>query len=502
MPRHAVDSEAPASRELPRQAVRLVRDAVFRATVRTAGLTARDLLAVAVSGGPDSIVLLDALLAARERGGPALHVLHFDHGWHDGSAAVASDVQAACRARGVAVTSERAARPMLHRGESREMTARRIRHDFLRRVGAQLGVARVATGHQADDQVETILMNLARGGGPDALQGMRLDDGRTLRPLLSVWRGQIEAYACQRRLPVHRDPANDSSIFRRNRVRHELIPLLDNIYPGARKALLRAGGLAVPAAEAMVSSTQGLRMPLAPDRRAVPAGPLRDVLNAALRTDERSTRQLGEPHWRALDRALADNTAGRWIQLPGSRWAYVRDRAIALYSDRVADPPWPAPVELSVPAELDFAVGRLELRYQTLADTACDSAAFEALAIPPSGARLGLRTPRQGDWVTSPVDGRQHNLLRLLRRRRLPAALRGGTPVVTLNDQPICVPGVVVDADHRPSPNADTILAVSVVWAPLPRANPPGGFVTESPVCVRTLDSQEKCESGAREPLI
>ena len=52
------------------------------------------------------------------------------------------------------------------------MAARRLRHEFLRRVGAQLGVARVATGHQADDQVETILMNLARGGGPDALQGI------------------------------------------------------------------------------------------------------------------------------------------------------------------------------------------------------------------------------------------------------------------------------------------------------------------------------------------
>jgi len=502
MPRHAVDSEAPASRQLPRQAVRLVRDAVFRATVRTAGLTARDLLAVAVSGGPDSIVLLDALLAARERGGPALHVLHFDHAWHDSSAAVASDVQTACRARGVAVTSERAARPTPHRGESREMAARRLRHDFLRRAGAQLGVARVAMGHQADDQVETILMNLARGGGPSALQGMRLDDGWILRPLLTVWRSQIEAYACHRHLPVHRDPANDLSDFRRNRVRHELIPLLDNIYPGTRKALLRAGALATPAAEPMVSSAQGVRMPLAPDRRAVPAGTLRQVMNAALRADGRSTRQLGESHWRALERALADNTAGRWIQLPGGRWAYVRDRAIALYGDRVADPQWPAPVELLVPADVDFAVGRLKLGYSTLTSEACDSAAFESLAVPPSGARLAVRTPRPGDRIRSPVDGRRHNLLRLLRRRRVPAALRGGTPVVTLNDQPVCVPGVVVDADHRPPPDVGTILAVSVAWAPLPRANSPGGFVTESPVCVRTLDSQERRGSGAREPLI
>lgn len=489
MPRHAVGSGAPASRDLPRQVVRLVRDSVYRATVRTAGLTARDLLAVAVSGGPDSMVLLDALLAAHERGGPALHVLHFDHAWHDGSAAVARDVLAACRAKGVAVTSERAARPTPDRGESREMAARRLRHDFLRRAGAQLGVARVATGHQADDQVETILMKLARGGGPEALQGMRLDDGWTLRPLLTVWRSQVETYATIRCLPTHRDPANETPAYRRNRIRHELIPLLDEIYPGVRKALLRAGALATAKAEPKVSSALGVRMPLAPNRRAVPAGRLREVLNATLRTDGRSTRQLAESHWRSLQRALADNTAGRWIQLPGGRWAFVRDRAIALYDHRISDPPWPASIELSVPSEVDLAIGRLKLRYLSPADEACDLPTIEALVAPPTGARLAVRTPRTGDRVKSPVDGRRHDLARLLRRRRVPAALRDGTPVVTVNDQPVCVPGVVVDADHHPPPNAHVLLAVSIEWAPLPQANSPGGFVTESPMGIRTLDT-------------
>lgn len=488
MPPHAADSAAPASRDLSRHAVRLVRDAVYRATVRTAGLTARDLLGLAVSGGPDSMVLLDALLAARERGGPVLHVLHFDHAWHDGSAAVARDVHAACRARGVACTCERAAQPTPDRGESREMAARRLRRDFLRRAGARLGVARVATGHQADDQVETILMNLARGGGPDALGGMRLDDGWTLRPLLTVWRHQVEAYAAVRCLPTHHDPANDAPDFRRNRVRHELIPLLDEIYPGVRKALLRAGALAAAPTAPMVGSPQGVRMPLAPDRLAVAAGPLREVLNAALRADEPSTRQLGESQWRALARALADNTAGRWIQLPGGRWAYVRDRTIALYRDRVKDPPWTAPVKLSVPADVDLSVGRLTLRYLASAGAARDLPGVEVLAAPKPEAELAVRTPRPGDRITSPVDGRRHDLRRLLRRRRLPAALCDGTPVITVNDQPVCVPGVVVDSAYRPPSNAGAILTVAMEWAPLRPASAPGGFVTEPPVGLRTLD--------------
>ena len=487
MPPRVVDSEAPANRVAAPRVVRLVRDAVHQATVVTAGLTACDLLAVAVSGGPDSMVLLDALLAARERGGPALHVLHLDHAWHRGSAVVAAAVDAACRARGVPITRKRASQPTPDRGESLEMLARRLRHDFLGRAGRELGATRVATGHQADDQVETILMNLARGG-PNALRGMRLDDGWTLRPLLTVWRPQIEAYASDRRLPMHRDPANASPAFRRNRVRHELIPLLDDIYPGVRKALLRAASLAAALPPPTVRSARGMRMPLATDRRAVAAGPLRDVLNAALREGGEPTRQIGTSTWRELERALADNAAGRWVQLPAGRWAYVRDRAIALYGARVSDPPLPAPVRLDIPTDVELDVGRIKLRRKPAVDAGRCSPTIQDLAIPPLDAVLAVRTLHPGDRLVSLVDGRPHDLTRLLRRRRVPAALRGGTPVVTLNDRPVCVPGVAVCATQRPPPDAAEVLIIQTTWAPLPTASGPGGFVTELGTGVRTLD--------------
>ena len=480
MPLPAVDSAAPASRDTAPRTVRLVRDAVCRAVVGAVGLTARDLLAVAVSGGPDSLVLLDALLAAGERGGPALHVLHFDHAWHQDSAAVAADVEAACRARGVPFTGRRAARSAPDQGESLEMAARRRRQAFLRCTAMDLGAIRIATGHQADDQVETVLMNLARGGGPDALRGMRLDDGWTLRPLLTVWRDQIEAYAATRRLPTHQDPANSAPAFRRNRVRHELIPLLEDIYPGARKALLRAGALAAPQTTPTVGCARGVRMPLAPDRCAVAAGTLRDVLNAALRADGRPTRQVGAGIWRDLEHALADNTAGRWIQLPAGRWAYVRDRAVALYDGRVSDPPLAAPVRMAIPSDVELAVGRLRVRRMSTADAARRVPRIQTVAVPPPAAVLAVRTPRPDDRIESSVDGRPHDLIRLLKRRRVPAALRPGTPVVTVDDQPIGVPGVVVDARWRPAPDAVEALAIEVAWTPLAPARAPGGFVTES----------------------
>lgn len=489
MPPHAVASEAPARRDLPRRVVRTLRDVVYRATVIEAGLTARDLLAVAVSGGPDSMVLLDALQAAGERGGPALHVLHFDHAWHGASAAAAEDVGAACRARGLPIKTERAARPVPDPGESLEMAARRLRLDFLWRAGRELGAVRIATGHQADDQVETILMNLARGGGPDALQGMRADDGWTLRPLLTVWRRQVEAYASVRCLPTYRDPSNEALVFRRNRVRHELLPLLNDIYPGAPKALLRAGALATPRPAPLVRSVFGVRMPLGRNRRAVAPGPLRDVLNAALRADGQPTRQLGASVWRMLDRALADNTSGRWIQLPGVRWAYVRNRAIALYGDRASDPKLAESVPLAIPIDIDLEVGRIKVRRVVAEDAKRRAPTVHVLSNQPSDAVLAVRTPRPGDCITSPVDGRSHDLKRLLGRRRVPAALRDGTPLVTVNDQPVCVPDVLVDATYLPSPDAAQVLTIEIEWTPLPVTGRPGGFVTEPETVASTLNA-------------
>lgn len=502
MPPPGVASEAPDNRSLPPRVVRTIRDAVYRATVIDAGLTARDLLAVAVSGGPDSMVLLDALHAAAERGGPALHVLHFDHAWHEGSAAVALDVADACRERNIPITRERSAQSAHKPGESLEMNARRLRHDFLRRAAASLGALRVATAHQADDQVETIVMNLARGGGPVALRGMRQDDGLTLRPLLTVWRHQVEAYAAARQLPTHRDPANQADAFRRNRIRHELLPLLDDIYPGARKALLRAGTLATPNDLPAVRSAAGVRMPLDSDRRAVAAGPLREVLNAALRADERPGPQVGSSVWRALESALADNTAGRWVQLPGGRWAYVRDRAIALYDRRVSDPPLSAPVLLEIPADVALPVGRLRVRRAARTHAACPSPTRQLIGVPPPGTVLAVRSPQPADRMVLPIDSRPHDLARLLRRRRVPAALRQGIPILTFDDQPVSVPGIAIDARYRLTDEASEALIVEVQWARVPSAAAAGGFVTEPRERPSTLDASETCGSGATGSLI
>lgn len=165
----------------------------------------------AVSGGADSLALLVLAVEAR----CAVTAVHVDHGLRPGSADEADVVAAAARRFGAAFRSERA---VIAPGTNLEARARAARLSLL--------PADALTGHTADDQAETILLNLLRGAGRDGLSGMP-DDGR--HPLLRLRRSEThdlcESLGLQ---PVH-DPTNVDPKYRRNRVRHELMPLLESI---------------------------------------------------------------------------------------------------------------------------------------------------------------------------------------------------------------------------------------------------------------------------------
>lgn len=203
---------------------------------------------VAVSGGPDSIALLDVLSSLDPR--LSLAVAHFNHGLRgaesDGDEAA---VQNAAGARGLAFYRERAEGLRgagARRGESLEMAARSARYAFLARVARDTGADWVATAHHADDQAETVLLRLLRGSGAAGLSGMRTlaplpgDGGlRVWRPLLRATRAEIEAYCAQRGLATRQDQSNDDQSILRNRIRHELLPILETYNPGVRKVLAR-----------------------------------------------------------------------------------------------------------------------------------------------------------------------------------------------------------------------------------------------------------------------
>lgn len=191
---------------------------------------------VAVSGGMDSVALLDLLSETAGWHQGRLEVATVDHGTRPGSAADADFVAGLAAARGLA-----SHRFDLRLGEGAdEDRCRTARYAALESLGADA----VAVAHHRDDQAETVLVQLLRGTGTAGLAGMGWRRGAVVRPLLDVPRADLLAWAHHRGLSWVEDPSNSSSRFLRNRVRHEVLPLLENVRPGASAALARSATLA------------------------------------------------------------------------------------------------------------------------------------------------------------------------------------------------------------------------------------------------------------------
>ncbi len=203
---------------------------------------------VAVSGGPDSVCLLDLLFRLRERLGIRLCIAHLNHRLRGPAAdadarfvrRLADKMHLPCET-GVCDV-ETLART---EGRSIEDAARQARYRFLDEVRRRVGAARVALGHTRSDQAETVLLRLLRGSGRTGLAAMRpVRDGLYVRPLLEVSREEIERYVADRSLPFRRDATNRDLRFTRNRLRRDLLPRLRRDYnPDAEGALARAAVL-------------------------------------------------------------------------------------------------------------------------------------------------------------------------------------------------------------------------------------------------------------------
>ncbi len=203
-------------------------------------------IVVGVSGGPDSVCLLHLLKRLCEPRGPycgiRLHVAHLDHGLRGeagrSDAAFVADLAAQW---GVPCTLGQEDVPALARGSHRslEEVARQTRYAFLRKVAARVSAARIAVAHHADDQVETLVMHWLRGSGLAGLAGMRAREGDVIRPLLHRSRAEILRYCEQHQLAYREDVSNQDRRFLRNRVRHDLLPMLEQYNPNLRETLLR-----------------------------------------------------------------------------------------------------------------------------------------------------------------------------------------------------------------------------------------------------------------------
>jgi len=207
--------------------------------VRAGGLLPPGAPVVAMlSGGRDSVCLLD--LAVRLLGAEAVGALHVNYGLRDDSGEDERHCAALCERLGVALEVERPRRP--EGPGNLQAWARDARYAAAARLALPHG-ATIATGHTADDQVETILYRLASSPSRRALLGMRSRDGQLVRPLLPFTRERTTSY-CEERELVWRDDATNAELtFARGRVRHGLVPALKAIHPAAAENVLRTAAL-------------------------------------------------------------------------------------------------------------------------------------------------------------------------------------------------------------------------------------------------------------------
>jgi tRNA(Ile)-lysidine synthase len=246
----------------------------------------------AVSGGADSVAMLALAVAA----GCRAHAVHVDHGLRPGSAEEAQVVEAAARSLGATFESVPVQVPA---GPDLEARARKARYDAL--------PTGVLVGHTADDQAETLMLNLLRGAGLDGLCGMRSVDGgprRARRPILNLRRTETEAVVHCLGLAVVQDPSNSDARFRRNRVRSEVMPLLADVAGRDPVPLLaRAAALLAEDADLLAAMAGGLDATDARALRAAPAPLAKRSLRSWLRQSQ--GHELHPPSCAELERAWA-----------------------------------------------------------------------------------------------------------------------------------------------------------------------------------------------------
>jgi tRNA(Ile)-lysidine synthase len=216
-----------------------------QSAVENCGLTKGKPILLGVSGGADSLALLHGLDAL----GYDLVVAHVDHGLRAESSQEADFVRTLAESRGLPFFSQRVDVQQIAsaQAESVEEAARNVRYQFLFEQGRRHLCQAVAVGHHADDQVETILMHLMRGAALPGLTGMPYQRMMPLwdkniplvRPLLGIWRDEIDAYIEQIGLTPCDDRSNLDMAYHRNRIRHELIPVLKSYNPKIKSVIWR-----------------------------------------------------------------------------------------------------------------------------------------------------------------------------------------------------------------------------------------------------------------------
>ncbi len=395
-------------------------EAPLEAARASALVRAGEPLMVLISGGGDSVCLLDVALRLEAR----VSALHVNYGLREGADADEALVRSLCERLGVPLRAERVALP---EGGNLQERARDARYELAER----LAPGDYAAAHTASDQAETVLYRLAVSPGSRALHGMAARRGRLVRPLLGATREEVREYLRARGLEWREDPSNADRRFARARVRHDLLAALREVGPAPERTIAATAAQLRDEAELLDRAVDAALEELG-------GGPA--VSLSALREQPPALRRLVLRRL-AGDRPVPDEVLE--LDERGSSSLDLGDglRALAEYGTlrftRAADPAEPEPVELTVPGRARFGSWELEAALDADGDVAVSAAAL--------GGSATVRSWRAGDRMRPLGVGGSKTLQDLFTDRKIPRSLRRTLPVVEVAGEVAWVAGVALD---------------------------------------------------------
>jgi tRNA(Ile)-lysidine synthase len=429
--------------------------------VRDSGLVEPlDSAVVLISGGADSACTAAALVELCGR--PNVHALHLNYGLR----VTAADDERSCRRLCAALRIDlRVERPEIE-GGNLQAEAREARYDAAESQRERSNADWVATGHTMTDVAETLLYRLAASPGRRALLGLPPRRGRVIRPLLALSREESRELARQAGLPFSDDPTNLDPKFARNRIRHDVLPVLRKLNPAAERNIAEtraelaeeAEVLERLAAELLTEGGAGAGVTAIPAETLAAADPA--LRRIAMRTlAERVAgrhvplgRERAAQIWR-----LAQDPEGGQVDLGGGLRAVCE---LGLIRFALPEDAEPEPVHLRVPGSVRFGAWELHasLRDGSVQPEGPELATLDASAL---GEDLVVRTWREGDRIRPlGMDGTK-TLQDLFTDRKVPRSLRHQLPVVAAGGRVAWVAGVAVSEDFRLAPETREAVVIT-----------------------------------------
>lgn len=442
-----------------------------------------DSVVVGVSGGADSCALLLALAQLKDEWDLGLRVAHLNHRIRGAEAeADAAFVQALAERLNLPCTISQVDVPALakERGWSVEQAGRKARYEFFNELADSIGASKIAVGHTADDLLETMLLNWFRGAGAEGLAGMPPQLGRVIRPLFEISREQARAFCVENGVTPRCDASNEDVRYRRNRVRHELVPHFKKLCP---HILQRAGRLAevlreenacldelardVLSAALRPETESGIMVIDAARLLHQPLALLRRALRLAVRQVKGDLEDVAYEHVEQIVYALRAAAPGRWtlpdcvdVALKGQTLRIQKQTERAEGISSLSLKQW----RLDVPGAVDIPeLGvRLEATFVAGVSPWEDSPQKAFVDADKLERQLTVRLPRAGERFRPLGLNGTKTVMRLLADAKLPPEQRASTPTVLSNNAIVWVVGCRMGDQFKVTPSTRQTVILSV----------------------------------------